>query len=230
MKTSLTYLKNHLVCFGAAVFLLASVSAAHAQILLDVQISGNVATITATGNVITIPDTNATVTIDAGVTLESFFQDIQGTLSFQNPINANSGSTLTGANISSPGTINTVQNDDINGFGSVPDLTLFSSTSTSTMTFATGSEAFTGTMTVDLTQFSGNLPSVGDSGTIVTSYSQAKPNIAIGAWQVVAEPSVSAPEPSSWMLLAVGSILLGVLRLRTRFVIRPVPDTSPNRL
>ncbi len=78
MKSSLTYLKNHLVCFGAAALLLLSVSAAHAQVLLNVQIFGDDAVITASGTPIDIDSgVNTSVTIDKGVTLLDFFQNIQ---------------------------------------------------------------------------------------------------------------------------------------------------------
>ena len=151
------------------------------------------------------------MTIDKGVTLLDFFQNIQGTLGITPFVGAESTS-LTAATISSPQTFNAYTTDEITG-ASFADLSLFwnSESTGPTMTFQSGDQAFVGSMTIDLSAFGSNIPTVGEGGTIDTSYSGIPPNTPIGSWQVI-----SAPEPSTWMLLGAGAVLLAFWRLRLR--------------
>ena len=219
MKTSLTYLKNHLVCFGAAVLLLVSVTAAKAQILLNIQISGDVATITATG---TLSQANAETSVNNGIDLLGFFTSSTGT--FQtSPVSLSSN--LTAANLAGTPSdyYDTAVVDDYSTTD--VDLTLYSSASGDTQVFSTTSTALTGTLTVDLSGLSSFVPTSG-SGEIVAGYSGAHPgdtiaaNTPIGEWQVVS-PTVAAPEPSTWALLLLGITVILAYRVRAwKFHIR----------
>ena len=55
------------------------------------------------------------------------------------------------------------------------------------------------------------LPIAPGTGVIVTGYSGGTPNVVIGEYQVV---TTSAPEPSTWALLAGGFVLAGFIRYR----------------
>ncbi|HEX4140315.1 MAG TPA: PEP-CTERM sorting domain-containing protein [Candidatus Methylacidiphilales bacterium] len=218
MKTSLTYLKNHLVCFGAAALLLLSVSAAKAQILLNIQVSntGEV-TITATGtgplNPVALDDG---YTFGDGVDLLNFFQKSVGDNLAGFP---DSSSLTTGDASGSTGGYNAFTSDgyttdDTSDY----DLNLYNakggqSPSTGTETFSTGTAAFTGTMTINLNSLVGGgyLPTGTMSGQIVAGYYTGGSNPVIGQWQLEA---VSAPEPSAWMLLTAGLGVVGLWRLR----------------
>jgi len=210
MKTSLTYLKNHLVCFGAAVLLLVSVNAAKAQVLLDVYISGDVVTITSSGAA--MPDATAAATLDQGIDLAGFFQNYP---TFVNPI-GNVSSTLTTGDGSAGGlTFNTASTDDYGNGSFDNSLNLYGSSAPET--FTNGVMAFTGTLTLDLTgtAAAGFLPSVGSGGAIVTGFESSPDNgQSVGSYAVLATPSVTAPEPSAWLLLVLGAGALAIMRNR----------------
>jgi hypothetical protein len=198
MKISLTYLKNHLVCFGAAVLLLVSVSAAKAQILLTINDTDpSAVTITATG---TGPLTTTSQLFNNGIDLLGFFTTSEGFT----PYTVTSTSLTTGDSSSGP-LYDTAVADNISL--SNVDLTLYSSSSDATETFTTGDPAFAGTLTVDLN--GAGVPTAGTSGVIVTGYSGGGPNVVVGEWQVA---TVTAPEPSTWVLLVVGLALGGIVR------------------
>jgi hypothetical protein len=201
MKTSLTYLKNHLVCFGAAALLLMSACAAKAQILLTINDSdASAVTITATG---TGPLTTTSQLFNNGVDLLGFFTTGEGFT----PYTVTSTSLTTGDGSSGP-VYDTAVADNISL--SNVDLTLYSSSSDATETFTAGDSAFAGTLTVDLN--GAGLPTAGTSGVIVTGYSGGGPNVVIGEWQVA--PAVSTPEPSTWILLTGGLCFVAIVRRR----------------
>ncbi len=89
------------------------------------------------------------------------------------------------------------------------DLNLFRFDSTSPISFTAGTQAFTGTLTLDLSSVAAFLPTSG-SGEIVTGYLGNGPNTPIGQWEI-ATP-VSAPEPASWVLLLVSIALVPAMR------------------
>ena len=209
MKTSLTYLKNHLVCFGAAVLLLASVSAAKAQILLTIDVSNpNAVTITATGS---NADFSTATSVNNGVDLLGLFTSNTGTFESSTV----SASSLTSANLSgnSADYYDSAVVDDYSP--SDVDLTLYSSGSSDTQVFTVGTTAFTGSLTVDLSGLASFLPSSG-TGEIVAGFSDGHPgtiatNTPIGEWQVVSS-TVAAPEPSTWMLVVMGIAAVAAYR------------------
>jgi hypothetical protein len=218
MKTSLTYLKNHLVCFGAAVLLLVSVSAAKAQILLIDDSNPNDVIITATTGTAT---GTQSIGISDGIELLQFFQQSTGT-GFN--VEANTGSTLTSVGLSTPDVLTAGFGDDFTSTGGYVDLNLFKDAgSNATMDFTQGSQALTGTLTLNLGALgltAADLPTNGSTGTVQTGFyddgnNSGVPIKAIGTWEVV-NPTVSAPEPSSWGLLASGLVALAIFGLRSR--------------
>jgi len=201
MKISLTYLKNHLVCLGAAVLLLVSVSAAKAQILLTINDTDpSAVTITATG---TGPLTTTSQLFNNGIDLLGFFTTGEGFTTYT----VTSTSLTTGDSSSGPVYDNAVA--DNLSLENV-DLTLYSSNPTASETFTTGNPAFAGTLTVDLN--GAGVPTVGTSGVIVTGYSGGSPNVVVGEWQVV---TTSAPEPSTWALLLCALAFVVIVRRRS---------------
>jgi len=210
MKTSLTYLKNHLICFGAVVLLLTSAAAAKAQVLLDVYISGNVVTITSSGAL--MENSTATATLDQGIDLLNFFNNYP---TFDNPLGLISSTLTTGDGSAGVLTFNTAATDDYGNGSFDNDLNLYGSSAPET--FTTGTLAFSGTLTLDLTGTgeAGALPAVGTSGAIITGYNTSPDSgQSVGTWQVLAAPSVSAPEPSTWLLLLLGVAALAMGRKR----------------
>ncbi len=201
MNSSLTNLKNHLVCFGAAALLAMSVSAAKAQILLDVQINGDVATITATGSAPVFLDpsqTTATTPIFNGIDLENFFSSTDLDVSFHN---ATSSSLTTPAEAAGDGL--TLQQYSVDfATGTPVDLNLSTQGPSDNLTFTAGDAAFTGTMTINLASF----PSVNSSGQILAGFEGSSDGV-IGTWQVV-----SAPEPSVVWLVFAGLSFVALAR------------------
>jgi hypothetical protein len=210
MKISLTYLKNHLVCFGAAVLLLVSIGAAKAQILLTIDVSNpNAVTITeSTGTVVASAETS----VNNGVDLLGFFTSNTGTFESSTV----SGSTLTSGNLAGnpDDYYDSAVVDDYSP--SDVDLTLYSSGGSDNQVFTAGTTtAFTGSLTVDLSALSTFLPTSG-TGEIVAGYTGGHPgttisNTPIGEWQVI-NSSVAAPEPSTWMLVLVGAAVIVAYR------------------
>jgi PEP-CTERM motif len=95
--------------------------------------------------------------------------------------------------------------------GSFLDLTLFLTASdgdTTPQNFTTGSPAFTGTMTMDLSAYAGDLPTPGSTGTVIAGWSGGEIGGAIGEWEVV-------PEPSTYAMVLAGLGLLVFWRRRT---------------
>jgi hypothetical protein len=201
MKSPLTRSKTSLAgLVGALLLLLLSFCPAQAQILLTINDSDpSAVTITATGS---FAGTGASDSFSNGIDLLGFFTSSVGFDMF------NVTSVLTTGNLSPGAFYDTAYGDNLS-FQNV-DLSLYSSNQTATETFATGTPAFIGSMTLDLSGV--GLPSVGTSGNIVTGYSMTAPdNTTIGQWQVLA---VSTPEPSSWMLLLLGFALVAIFRTR----------------
>lgn len=93
--------------------------------------------------------------------------------------------------------------------GSDIDLNIFSNSGSDTQNFSTSQPAFTGTATLDLSGFA--LPTAGASGEIIVGYNGSGNNEVIGTWQVV-----SAPEPGTNSLLAVGLLAAGFMTYRRR--------------
>jgi hypothetical protein len=202
MKTSSTCHKN-ILGLVSALLLVLSVSAAKAQILLSINDSDpNAVTITATG---TGPLTNTSQMFNNGVDLLGFFTTDEGFTNF----NVTSTTLTTGDSSAGPLYDEAVADNLSN---SNVDLTLYSLNPTATESFTVGDPAFSGALTVDVG--SAGVPGVGTSGVIVTGFSTAQPNVVIGEWQVT--PSVSAPEPSTWLLLLGGLALGTFVRRRSR--------------
>jgi hypothetical protein len=199
MKPCIIPVSYRFIPLVGAVVLLLSMGVGKAQILLTIDDSNPAAVvITATGNDASLPGmaTSTSASINDGIDLLNFL--VGNTTIPLNGIPVTS-SNLTSGNLTGTGPdYNSWAPDAIDSPGA-PDLTLYSSSS-GTEIFTTTSAAFTGTLTVDLT--GEPLPSAGSVGTIVTGFSADSPNnTPIGEWKV---ESVSAPEPSSWILLLVG--------------------------
>ncbi len=188
MKTSLTYPKNHLVCFGAAVLLLTSAAAAKAQILLVNVTDPNHIVITATGFA---SSQNGAAILADGVDLLNFFQEGGFTVgdSFPTYDTTSSGaSSLTTGN-SSSGPLYTQASGDNQSVSNV-DLNLYQNdTGDTTMTFTNGVAAFSGTLTLNnLTN--GVAPKAGDTGEVMVGFSlgtdaSGTGTVTIGTWEAV---------------------------------------------
>jgi len=216
MNSSLTYLKNHFVCFGAAVvLLLLSVCSSNAQIVLTVNISNpNDVVITATGGLAT---STASGNFFDGIDLVGLFNSSVGFTEI-----AVNSTNLSLGNGSSTQTFTEASGDDASGTeGGEFDLNLFHNHVPDQVSFTENEDAFTGSITLNLTQSSD-----GDStGIIASEISHAGGNVVVfdggavvGSYQVI-----EAPEPQSWALLVAGVALLGLLRFRVagRLTVRP---------
>ena len=203
------------ILLASLVLLLISACAAKAQVLLTIDDS-NPGAVTITATTLSA-NANASTSINDGIDLLNF---LVGNLSIPSTGSPVTSSNLTSGNLTGSGPYyDSWAPDDIDTPGG-PDLTLYSS-GTGTETFTTMTTAFTGTLTLDLT--GEPLPVAGTSGTIVTGYSGDSPNnTSIGQWKV---ESVSAPEPSSWMLL-FGSFAVVVLWRSRRSVLRPCAEPA----
>jgi len=206
MKPSLTCLKNHFVCFGAALFLLASVNAAKAQVLLTVDISNPkavVITAVSTGTYNGTFGNPVTTNFNSGIDLLGLFTADAGT----SPIGIDSPTpTLTTGNGSAGGeAYSIIYPDNFTtdlGIG-YHDLSLYGNNTTAgSETFDTSDAAFAGSITLNLSGYS--LQDANYQGTIITGANGSTPNTVIGSYQVISD-TVSTPEPSTWALL-LGSL------------------------
>ena len=101
---------------------------------------------------------------------------------------------------------NTAQADYLGEYEGDINLYTSGTGSASDQTFATASQAFTGTETLDLSSYSSYLPASGTLSYIYVGHTQTtNPVQLIGAYQVV-------PEPSQWSLLLLGAAGLFALR------------------
>jgi PEP-CTERM motif len=177
-------------------FSLLSVGAAQAQILLTVDISNpSAVTFTATG---AAPAISANVGSYAnGIDLLTFFIDDAGiSNTFSDPF-----STLTTADASTGPALTDAAVDNFSPLS--VDLSIFKFNSGAGMTFTKGQPAFLGTLTLNLS--AEPIPAGLATGNILAGYSQGGPQVVIGQWEVV-------PEPSTWALFLGGLGLLAFLR------------------
>ncbi len=194
--------------------LLLSVSAAKAQILLIDDSNPDAVVITATTG-------TATATQDIGLSdgfeLLQFFTQSTG----QNyNVTANAGSTLTGIGLTAPDVVTNAFGDDYTLGEGYVDLNLFNPNSNENLDFTQGNQAFTGTLVLDL--HGEALPTNGSTGTVQTGFyddgnNAGVPVTTIGTYEVV-NPTVTAPEPSTWMLIGVSLLGWVIYRLRLRLV------------
>jgi hypothetical protein len=189
------------ILLASIALLLLSVGAANAQILLTIEYtSPSAVTITATG---AAPGATATSTLDQGIDLTGFFLS-NPTFTQNNAIP--SSSLTTGNGSGGVLTFNQWATDEYSNQSFDNDLNLYGSSASET--FSLDSAAFAGTLTLDLSSLASYLPTVGASGTLVTGYYTAPGgNTPIGSWQVV-----SAPEPSTWFLAALGVASVALFR------------------
>jgi hypothetical protein len=202
--------RNLLCLLASAVLVFAPVCAAQAQILLNIDVSptGTV-TIIATDNA-SVADVAAGNDFFDGVDLLNFFTNDVGF----GPVGGTIQSTLTTGTGSL--TFDSAYGDTY-GFGDAArDLNLYASNGSGVPeTFSTGTAAFTGTFTIDLSGDLGALPTANASGSIISGANGVGTDTPIGTWQVVI-----APEPSVWMLFLAGLLLLVLYRrvARLRFL------------
>jgi hypothetical protein len=217
MKSSLTNSHKLLLGLASAILLLVSARGGKAQVLLTVNINNpSAVTITATR-----ADAGADVSgfLSDGVDLLGFFASTTSTATFDSDISPSSN--LTVPNLA--GDVFTNGLSDVFSTGDNVDLNLYNYTSSAAENFSTGSVAFTGTLTLNLSGYSAELRSVGTgtyTGTLIAGFfddgslgSGTPTSPAIGQYQIV---SISAPEPSTWVLLFAGMALLAVRRARLK--------------
>jgi hypothetical protein len=190
----------------AGLFAAAFPAAGQGIILTIDESSPSLITITGTGN--NAIQTDGTTLANAGVDLMNFF-----TAAVPVGTTPGSGSSLQPVN---GGIVYEFWKSDTYQGAALQDLNLFSATPVS-QTFTSGSPAFIGTATIDLSAYSAYLPTtVGDFGFIYAGNSSGPGNGSpIGIWQVVA-----VPEPSAIALLALGAMAFAGLTIvgRTRRV------------
>jgi hypothetical protein len=201
-----------LLAVGTVVF---TGTAAHAQILLTIDDSTPSATVITATN---LPMTAASVApyeMYFGVDLVRFFNDDTGsntnfptgtsTLTTVNPITSGNATVVPTL------TFDQVAPDDENSNDGESDLALYNNDQSALISFTTGQAAFSGSFTVDLSSVNPNLlPLLGKTGDILAGSSVGGPLEIIGSWEI--GPAISAPEPSTWLLLIGSAVVLPWLR------------------
>jgi hypothetical protein len=218
MKSLLTYPTKSLLGLACAVLLLASACTAKAQILLKVDISNTDAvTITASG---TYTGAGASSSLNNGIDLLNIFTNDAGI----GQVTINSTGLTTGAGDAGGAVYDTVYPDN-QTFLSTPsdlvnntDLSLYSSNESAPETFTTDVSGFSNSISLNLSGDS--FQSVGYIGNIIIGYSGTNFDVdntptIIGQYEIVSD-SISAPEPSTWVLLFLGLAALVVRYLRPR--------------
>ncbi len=216
MKSSLTYPIQGLLCLVSVVLLALSASAAKAQVLLTVNISNpDQIVITATGNLLTVGSTSAG--INEGFDLLGLFNTTTNFDEFivnSTNLTVNSSDPVTGA-----GTLTLVdaEGDDVTGVSNTePDLNLFRIPSTGQqMVFTNGQTAFTGSITIDLTQGLNLDGSIFSTGLTTANISTKGGSIELfDSKESIGSYVVITPEPQTWAALIAGMAFLGLLRRR----------------
>jgi hypothetical protein len=185
-----------------------SITSAHAQILLTINVSNPSATIiyasgTYTGS--TLSSGSAGPFLN-GIDLLQLFTSTVGSAGFT----IASSSLSTGDGSAGPA-FDSAFGDNYSfaqGYTLIDgaDLNLFKFGDSTQMTFTNGDAAFSGNLTLDLS--SASLPAPGTTGNIITGYNGGTPNVVVGEWVV------AAPEPTTWALLLGGFGALAFLRRR----------------
>ena len=216
MKSSYAYPIQGLLCFITVVLLALSASAAKAQVLLTVNISNpDQIVITATGNPLTIASTSTRASEGFDLlglfTTSTNFDDMTVdstdlTFSSFNTVTSATGS-LTLAN---------AEGDDITGANpspNQPDLNLFDNVANTQMVLTNGQTAFTGSITIDISE---NPDGTGSpTGLTTADISTAGGKIELyGSQEVIGSYVVVAPEPQTWAALFAGIVFLGLFRRR----------------
>ena len=197
MKTGPHVEKLLLVGILGIVFALTFALSARAQILTVDITDPSAVVITATG---LGPMGTASTTYYNGISLADFFTGYVDEGAFSTPT-ANS---LTTGDASAGPQFNIAQGAVGAGETYADDLNLYSTIDPSALTFTSGLPAFTGSLTLNLTGYT--MPSLG-SHTVLSGYGPSA--IPVGTYNVV-----TAPEPSTWMLIALGFITVVVVRSR----------------
>jgi hypothetical protein len=209
MKTFATIQKKSLTSVLGAVIALIASTAVHAQILLTVNTTNpNAVVITATGlgPLMANAVTNG-YSIGDGIDLLGFFSGQEGQTYFD-PSGGYAAPTGNLVAASSPSlAFNDAAADYDSSTGDQTALSIFGDSGN--ITFGAGAAAFSGTLTLDLTNTSLRTQ-VGNHGAILAGYSHGGTTTQIGTWEIVG--AVQAPEPSTWLLLAGALVLLPVIR------------------
>jgi hypothetical protein len=161
--------------------------------------SSTTVTITGTGN--NAIQTDGTTFANAGVDLMNFFTAVVAV-----GTTPASGSSLQPV---SGGIVYEFWGSDTYQGATLQDLNLLSASAVS-QAFVSGTPAFSGTMTINLSSYSAELPALGASGFVYPGNSGGQGTVQqpIGIWQIVA-----VPEPSAIALLALGAMAFAGLTI-----------------
>jgi hypothetical protein len=164
--------------------------------------NSTIVTITGTGN--DAVQTDGTTLANAGVDLMNFFT--AAVAAGPTPVSGSSLEPVSG------GIVYEFWGSDTYQWVASQDLNLFSASAVA-QTFVSGTPAFGGTVTVDLSSYIAELPAFGASGFVYPGNSGGSGTVQqpIGIWQVVA-----VPEPSAITLLALGAMALAGLTIVQR--------------
>jgi hypothetical protein len=207
-------MKNIWKSFFLSIAFLGAILGTHAKaqsiLLLINDADPSAVTITATTTAAT--GSSANERFDVGLDLTNFYTSSI----FLNTTGTNSSLTTS---IDQTPFYNQTQTGSLSG-GSFVDLQLYATGQTAIENFVAGTQAFVGTLTLDLSTVSPgtsaaapntSLPADGTTGNVYAGTGQLFTPSAtlIGTYKVV---NAATPEPSTWALLLVGAGLLGTFR------------------
>ncbi|MDP0499719.1 MAG: hypothetical protein Q7P63_06415 [Verrucomicrobiota bacterium JB022] len=183
-------------------------AAAHAAVLLEIDISNPAAVTFTANNNLAAADSIYDADISGGITIENFFTS-SVTIAEDTPVGGNMTPFLN-ANALYDLFGSYEYAEDVE-FGVGNDLSVYSSATGESQIFSDESPAFSGVAVFDFSAFAELLPAIGTTGNIFPGYTfDAEP--AVGQWTVV---GTVIPEPSTYALGA-GLLALGAVALRRR--------------